>query len=343
MKVSEFDYYLPPELIAQEPVEPRDSSRLLVLHREDGRIEHRIFREVIDYLVPGDGLVLNETRVIRARLPGRKEGSGGKVEVLLLSPIGENTWEVLVRPGKRAHPGTSLIFGDGLLRGDVQERTPEGGRIIRFEPLKAMPVGEALEAIGKVPLPPYIKRELRDDERYQTVYARQEGSCAAPTAGLHFTESLLERIRQKGIEIVKILLHVGMGTFRPVKVEEVTEHKMHREYYEVSEEAAARLNSIRASGGRIVVVGTTSVRALESSVDEMGRFLPKLGYTDIFIYPGYKFRAVDALITNFHLPKSTLIMLVSAFAGKETILNAYRVAVEEGYRFYSFGDAMLIL
>ncbi|GFN23194.1 tRNA preQ1(34) S-adenosylmethionine ribosyltransferase-isomerase QueA [Thermanaeromonas sp. C210] len=341
MRVEEFDYYLPPELIAQEPVEPRDSSRLLVLHRRDGRLEHRRFYDLPQYLEKGDILVLNDTRVIPARLFGRKAGTGGRVEVLLLSPLGGDRWETLVRPGRRVPPGTRLIFGQGELEARVLSTTDEGGRVLEFAYRGSWE--DILARLGRVPLPPYIRRELPDPERYQTVYARHPGSAAAPTAGLHFTPRLLEKIREKGVEVASILLHVGLGTFRPVKEETVEKHRMHAEYYIVLPETAEAINKARARGGRVVAVGTTVVRTLETVATPEGRISPGEGYTDLFIYPGYSFKAVDCLITNFHLPRSTLLMLVSAFAGREKILQAYRVAVEEGYRFFSFGDAMLIL
>ncbi|MGI9952661.1 tRNA preQ1(34) S-adenosylmethionine ribosyltransferase-isomerase QueA [Moorellaceae bacterium AZ2] len=341
MRVEEFDYYLPPELIAQEPVEPRDASRLLVLHRQDGRLEHRRFYDLPRYLEKGDILVLNDTRVIPARLFGRKAGTGGRVEVLLLNPLGGDRWETLVRPGRRVPPGTQLIFGEGELEARVLASTAEGGRVLKFAYQGSWE--DLLAKLGQVPLPPYIHRELPDPERYQTVYARHPGSAAAPTAGLHFTPRLLEKIREKGVEVAHILLHVGLGTFRPVKEEIVEKHRMHAEYYIVLPETAEAINNARARGGRVVAVGTTVVRTLETVATRDGLICPGEGYTDLFIYPGYHFKAVDCLITNFHLPRSTLLMLVSAFAGREKILQAYRVAVEEGYRFFSFGDAMLIL
>ncbi|WP_211230007.1 tRNA preQ1(34) S-adenosylmethionine ribosyltransferase-isomerase QueA [Desulfovirgula thermocuniculi] len=339
--LSDYDFELPPELIAQEPAGRRDESRLLVLFRATGRLEHRLFRDLVEYLVPGDVLVLNETRVIPARLRAKKAGNGGEVELLLLRQLEGECWEALVRPGRRAKPGTRLVLGGGLAECVVGERTGTGGRRVYFS--SPLPVSELIARLGEVPLPPYIKKYPQDPERYQTVYARRDGSVAAPTAGLHFTPELLERIEKSGVKIARILLHVGLGTFRPVRVEDITRHHMHAEYYEVSPEAAEVINGARAGGGRVVAVGTTSVRCLETVAGEDGRVKPGAGWTDLFIYPGYRFRAVDALITNFHLPRSTLLMLVSAFAGREKILAAYRVAVEKRYRFFSFGDAMLIL
>ncbi|HHW42914.1 MAG TPA: tRNA preQ1(34) S-adenosylmethionine ribosyltransferase-isomerase QueA [Desulfotomaculum sp.] len=341
MKLSDFDYDLPEELIAQEPAPRRDESRLMVLHRREDRIEHRLFRDIVDYLSPKDVLVVNETRVIPARLVGQKADGGGEVEVLLLRQLDRERWETLVRPGRRLKPGTRLVFGDGLAGGVVEETTPEGGRVIAFT--STVPFREVLHRLGKMPLPPYIKQYSGDPRRYQTVYARQEGSAAAPTAGLHFTSELLENIQSRGVALVKVLLHVGLGTFRPVRVEDITEHHMHAEYYEITPEAARDINGARARGGRVVAVGTTTTRCLETVAGNDGRIAPGSGWTDIFIYPGYRFKAIDALVTNFHLPRSTLIMMVSAFAGRERILRAYRTAVEMRYRFFSFGDAMLIL
>ena len=328
MKTSDFDYDLPEELIAQTPVEPRDHSRLLVYHRKDGRIEHKHFYDIIDYLNPSDALVINETKVIPARLLGVKEDTGVPVEVLLLRRRNATDWEALVRPGRRLRPGTVCSFGEGLLRCEVLDNVEEiGGRIVRFR---------------CVPLPPYIHEKLQDANRYQTVYAKQEGSAAAPTAGLHFTPELLDRIRAKGITVVPVLLHVGLGTFRPVKVENAEEHVMHSEFCQVTEEAAETLNRIRQAGGRIVCVGTTSVRTLETMATEDGIVHAGAKDTAIFIYPGVKIKAVDALITNFHLPQSTLLMLVSALTGRDEALSVYREAVQERYRFFSFGDAMFI-
>ena len=332
-------YDLPEERIAQTPVEPRDHSRLMVLHRDTDQIEHRYFYDVIDYLNPGDVLVINETRVIPARLFGERAG-GGACEVLLLRQLGPKRWETLVKPGKKLKPGAEIVFGDGRLRGRVLETTDVGGRIVEFECEGTFEA--ALDALGEMPLPPYIHEQLEDRERYQTVYARHEGSAAAPTAGLHFTPELLNRIREKGIDVVPVLLHVGLGTFRPVKVENIEEHHMHSEYFEVTEDAAKRINAARERGGRIVAVGTTSVRTLESAA-ENGQLVAKRGETSIFIKPGYQYQMVDALITNFHLPGSTLMMLVSALYDREKIISAYELAVKEKYRFFSFGDAMLIL
>ncbi|MGN0802143.1 MAG: tRNA preQ1(34) S-adenosylmethionine ribosyltransferase-isomerase QueA [Candidatus Faecivicinus sp.] len=339
MKLSDFMYDLPEERIAQTPVEPRDHSRLMVLHRDTHEIEHRHFYDVIDYLNPGDVLVINETRVIPARLIGERP-TGGACEVLLLRQLGPKRWETLVKPGKKLKPGAEVIFGGGRLRGRIVETTDVGGRIVDFECEGSFE--ETLDALGEMPLPPYIHERLQDRERYQTVYAKQEGSAAAPTAGLHFTPELLQRIREKGIEVVPVLLHVGLGTFRPVKVENVEEHEMHSEYFEVTEEAARRINAARERGGRVIAVGTTSVRTLESAA-ENGALMPKRGETKIFIRPGYQYQMVDALITNFHLPGSTLMMLVSALYDREHIIAAYEEAVRREYRFFSFGDAMLIL
>lgn len=332
-------YDLPEERIAQTPVEPRDHSRLMVLHRDTDQIEHRHFYDVIDYLNPGDVLVINETRVIPARLFGERAG-GGACEVLLLRQLGPKRWETLVKPGRKLKPGAEITFGGGRLRARIAETTDVGGRIVDFDCDGTFEA--ALDELGEMPLPPYIHERLEDKERYQTVYAKQEGSAAAPTAGLHFTPELLDRIREKGVDVVPVLLHVGLGTFRPVKTENVEEHEMHSEYFEVTAEAAARINAARERGGRVVAVGTTSVRTLESAA-ENGVLLPRRGETSIFIKPGYRFQMVDALITNFHLPGSTLVMLVSALYDREKILAAYEEAVRDGYRFFSFGDAMLIL
>ena len=339
MKLSDFMYDLPEERIAQTPVEPRDHSRLMVLHRDTDQIEHKHFYDVIDYLNPGDVLVINETRVIPARLFGERAG-GGACEVLLLRQLGPKRWETLVKPGKKLKPGAEITFGGGRLRAKIAETTDVGGRIVDFDCEGTFEA--ALDELGEMPLPPYIHERLEDKERYQTVYAKQEGSAAAPTAGLHFTPELLERIREKGVDVVPVLLHVGLGTFRPVKTENVEEHEMHSEYFEVTAEAAARINAARERGGRVVAVGTTSVRTLESAA-ENGVLLAKRGETSIFIKPGYRFQMVDALITNFHLPGSTLVMLVSALYDREKILAAYEEAVRDEYRFFSFGDAMLIL
>ena len=340
LKKSDFYFDLPQELIAQDPLEDRSSSRLLVLDKNTGEISHHIFRDIIDYLHPGDCLVLNNTKVIPARLLGEREGTGGHVEVLLLKRKEADVWETLVKPGKKARPGMRLSFGDGLLHAEVQEVVDEGNRLIRFEYEGIFE--EILDQLGQMPLPPYITHQLKDKNRYQTVYAKYEGSAAAPTAGLHFTEELLEQIRAKGVKIARVTLHVGLGTFRPVKVEDVTEHHMHTEFYHVSEEAADIINETKKQGGRVICVGTTSCRTIESAADDQGIVHATEGDTDIFIYPGYQFKVLDCLITNFHLPESTLLMLVSALAGKENIMAAYREAVEMRYRFFSFGDAMFI-
>ena len=341
MRTEDFDYELPEELIAQTPIEPRDHSRLLVVHRSDGSLEHRHFYDIVEYLHPGDALVINETRVIPARLLGVKEDTGVPVEVLLLRRENATDWEALVRPGRRLKPGTFCSFGDGVLRCEILENVSEtGGRRVRFHFEGVFE--ELLDRLGEMPLPPYIHEKLGNPERYQTVYAKEEGSAAAPTAGLHFTPELLEKIREKGILIVPVLLHVGLGTFRPVKVENVETHVMHSEFCQVSPEAAGTLNRVRKAGGRIVCVGTTSVRTLETMATEDGVIHPGAGETQIFIYPGVRIKAVDALITNFHLPQSTLLMLVSDFLGREKALEVYREAVREKYRFFSFGDAMFI-
>lgn len=341
MNLDDFDYYLPEELIAQEPAESRDKSRLLVLHRKSGVLEHRVFSDCIEYMREGDVLVVNSTRVIPARLFGTKEGTGAKIELVLLRRMDINSWEALVKPGKRVHPGTRIIFGDGLLTAESLGSTEAGGRILRFDYEGIFE--EILDKLGQMPLPHYIKKELKNRERYQTVYARTPGSAAAPTAGLHFTPQLISTIRDRGIDIVEVTLHVGLGTFRPVKTQNIREHKMHSEYYEVSKETAGVINRAREKGGRLIAVGTTSTRTIETAADEDGVVRSGSGWTDIFIYPGYKFKAVDSLITNFHLPKSTLLMLISAFAGRDRIIEAYNEAVSERYRFFSFGDAMLIL
>lgn len=340
MTTRDFYYDLPQELIAQTPLSDRTASKLLVMSRESGEIEHRHFRDIAAYLRPGDCLVMNNTRVIPARLYGIKEGTGGKIEFLLLKRMELNTWEVILRPGKKAKPGSRFEFGGGLLRAEVLEAAEDGKRIVRFEYEGVWE--ELLDRLGEMPLPPYIKEKLKDKERYQTVYSKIEGSAAAPTAGLHFTQELLEQIRQKGVHLAYLTLHVGLGTFRPVSAEHVEEHIMHTEHYEISPEAAAVINETQKRGGRIVAVGTTSVRTLETVADENGMVRPETGETSIFIYPGYRFKAVDCLITNFHLPESTLLMLVSAFAGKEHIFHAYETAVNEKYRFFSFGDAMYL-
>lgn len=340
MKTADFDYELPQELIAQDPLEQRDSSRLLILDKKTGERTHRIFHDIIDYLHEGDCLVINNTKVIPARLIGEREGTGGKVEVLLLKRKTDNVWETLVKPGKKARPGMRLSFGGGLLHAEVQEVVDEGNRLIRFEYEGIFE--EILDQLGQMPLPPYITHQLKDKNRYQTVYAKYEGSAAAPTAGLHFTEELLQRIQEKGVRIARVTLHVGLGTFRPVKVEDVTEHHMHTEFYHVSQEAADIINETKKQGGRVICVGTTSCRTIESAADEHGVVQATEGDTDIFIYPGYRFKVLDCLITNFHLPESTLLMLVSALAGKEHIMAAYKEAVAMKYRFFSFGDAMFI-
>lgn len=341
LKKSDFYFDLPQELIAQDPLEDRSSSRLLMLDRDTGQTRHEIFHNIPQYLRPGDCLVLNNTKVIPARLLGEREGTGAHVEVLLLKRREKDVWETLVKPGKKCRPGTELIFGEGLLRGQVLETVEEGNRLIRFTYQGIWE--EVLDQLGEMPLPPYITHKLQDKSRYQTVYARYEGSAAAPTAGLHFTRELLEAIREMGVEIAYVTLHVGLGTFRPVKEENVLEHHMHSEYYQVTQEAAQQINAAKAAGGRIICVGTTSCRTLESAADENGQVRPGCGDTEIFIYPGYRFRVLDGLITNFHLPESTLVMLVSALAGREHVLAAYQKAVEERYRFFSFGDAMLII
>lgn len=341
MKVSDFDYYLPEELIAQHPTPVRDQSRLLVYHRESKKIEHRIFCEIKEYLMPGDCLVINDTKVIPARLYGVREDTGAKIELLLLEKKDKDQWQALVKPGKRVKIGSRLVFGNGILKGQAIDILEDGSRIIEFDYEGIFE--EILDQIGIMPLPPYIHEKLEEKERYQTVYSKYAGSSAAPTAGLHFTKELLEEIEKMGVKIARITLHVGLGTFRPVKVEDIKEHKMHYETYNVSQEAADTINQCRKNGGRIIAVGTTSTRTLESVADDKGIIHPGSGKTDIFIYPGYTFKGIDGLITNFHLPKSTLIMLVAAFIGKDEVLNVYKKAVEERYRFFSFGDAMLII
>ncbi|PWJ52121.1 tRNA preQ1(34) S-adenosylmethionine ribosyltransferase-isomerase QueA [Faecalicatena contorta] len=341
MKTSDFYYDLPQELIAQDPLEDRAGSRLLVLDKKTGKIEHHAFRDIAEYLESGDCLVINDTKVIPARLIGSKEGTGAKIEVLLLKRKENDVWETLVKPGKKAKPGTRISFGDGLLVGEVMDVVEEGNRLIHFEYEGIFE--EILDQLGQMPLPPYITHQLKDKNRYNTVYASHAGSAAAPTAGLHFTPELMEKIREKGIEIARVTLHVGLGTFRPVKVEDVTAHHMHSEFYIIDEEAAEKINSAKKNHKRVICVGTTSCRTIESAADENGHLKACSGWTEIFIYPGYEFKILDCLITNFHLPESTLIMLVSALAGKEHVLNAYEEAVKEKYRFFSFGDAMLIL
>lgn len=341
MKTSDFYFDLPQELIAQDPLEDRSSSRLLVLDRETGKTEHHIFKDVIDYLNPGDCLVVNNTKVIPARLFGSKEGTEAKIEILLLKRKENDVWETLVKPGKKAKPGTRISFGDGLLTGEVIDVVEEGNRLIKFTYDGIFE--EILDQLGQMPLPPYITHQLKDKNRYQTVYAKHDGSAAAPTAGLHFTPELLEAIKAKGVNIAHVTLHVGLGTFRPVKVEDVTNHHMHSEFYIVEEDQAKLINETKQRGGKIISVGTTSCRTLESATDDQGILHAGSGWTDIFIYPGYKFKMIDRLITNFHLPESTLLMLVSALAGKDKIMAAYEEAVKERYRFFSFGDAMMIL
>lgn len=340
MKTHDFWYDLPEELIAQTPLQKRDTSRLLVMDRVTGAVSHKHFYDIIDYLRPGDCLVLNDSRVLPARLLGHRP-TGGAVEVLLLQDLGEKKWECLCKPGRKMQVGCEVIFGNGELTATVTEVKEDGNRVVEFH-YEGIFL-EVLERLGKMPLPPYIKEDLQDQERYQTVYSREVGSAAAPTAGLHFTNELLDRIRKKGVKTAFVTLHVGLGTFRPVKAEQITDHHMHSELCMLSEETAAILNETRAAGGRIVCVGTTSCRTLESLVNEDGTFEAKSKWTEIFIYPGYDFKAMDGLITNFHLPESTLVMLVSAFAGREHVLNAYEEAVKERYRFFSFGDAMCIL
>lgn len=339
MKTHDFYYNLPPEQIAQTPVEPRDSSRLMTLDKTTGQVGHRHFRDITELLNPGDCLILNDSRVLPARIYGEKEETGAHVEFLLLKNRGD-VWEALCKPGKRAKPGSRFSFGGGLLRGEVTGVTEEGGRLVRFTC-----EGEffsVLDQIGQMPLPPYIKEKLQDQERYQTVYSRERGSAAAPTAGLHFTPALLEAVRAKGVQLGFVTLHVGLGTFRPVSAENIADHKMHSEHYFMPGATAELINQTKANGGRVIAVGTTSCRTIESVVRQEGCFKESGGWTDIFIYPGYQFRGIDGLITNFHLPESTLIMLVSALAGRENVLQAYRIAVEERYRFFSFGDAMFI-
>ena len=345
LSTSDFYYDLPEELIAQHPMSRRDSSRLMVLDRAKGTLEHKIFHDIVDYLREGDVLVVNDSKVIPARLYGHVEGrEEAGIELLLLKQRELDTWETLVKPGKRAKIGSRLVFGEGLLRGEIIDIVDEGNRIIKFEYDRegGENIYDILHRIGLMPLPPYITERLEDQSRYQTVYANKEGSAAAPTAGLHFTEELLECIKEKGVSIVRVMLHVGLGTFRPVKVDKIDEHTMHTEFFSVSEESARVINEARAAGGRVICVGTTSCRTLESASDDDGHVNAMSGDTGIFIYPGYKFKAVDALITNFHLPESTLLMLVSAFYNKDSVMSAYKTAVEERYRFFSFGDAMFI-
>lgn len=340
MKTSDFYFELPQELIAQDPLKDRSSSRLMILDRSTGEVSHHIFKEIVDELNPGDCLVINNTKVIPARLYGVKEDTGAHIEILLLKRRENDVWETLVKPGKKAKPGTRIVFGDGRLKAEVVDVVEEGNRLIHFEYEGIFE--EVLDALGEMPLPPYITHKLEDKNRYQTVYAKYDGSAAAPTAGLHFTKELLEQIKAKGVKIAEVTLHVGLGTFRPVKVDDVTQHHMHSEFYMVSQEAADIINETKRAGGRIISVGTTSTRTLESVADEQGFVRETSGWTQIFIYPGYKFKCVDALVTNFHLPESTLLMLVSALASKEQIMHAYEIAVKERYRFFSFGDAMFI-
>lgn len=340
MNVKDFYFDLPQEQIAQDPLEDRSASKLLVLDKNTGEFTHRVFRDIVDYLKPGDCLVLNNTKVIPARLYGEKEGTQAKIEILLLKRKENDIWETLVKPGKKAKPGTRILFGGGLLVGEVIDVVEEGNRLIKFTYDGIFE--EILDQLGQMPLPPYITHQLQDKNRYQTVYAKYDGSAAAPTAGLHFTPELLRQVKDMGVEIAEVTLHVGLGTFRPVKVENVLEHHMHSEFYQIDEEAAEKINRTKENGGRIICVGTTSCRTIESAADESGHIRPCSGWTDIFIYPGYRFKILDCLITNFHLPESTLLMLVSALAGREHVLAAYEEAVKENYRFFSFGDAMLI-
>lgn len=340
MKTKDFYYDLPEELIAQHPLKNREESRLLILDKESGEIDHKQFKNIIEYLNKGDCLVLNDTRVIPARLFGNRLGKKESIEILLLKRMEDNIWEALVKPGKKARLGQKIEFGEGILIGEVLDISEEGTRMIRFEYEGIFE--ELLDQLGEMPLPPYIRETLTDKERYQTIYSKNNGSAAAPTAGLHFTNELIEEIKSKGVNIAYITLHVGLGTFRPVKVDNVLDHHMHSEYYEISKETASLINKSKSSGGKIVSVGTTTTRTLETVADEKGMILPGIGWTDIFIYPGYKFKVVDNLITNFHLPESTLLMLISALSTKDIILNAYKNAIKEKYRFFSFGDAMLI-
>lgn len=341
MNVSDFNFELPPELIAQDPLEDRSSSRLLVLDKTTGETTHRIFKDITSYLRSGDCLVINDTKVIPARLFGVKAETQAKIEVLLLKRKENNIWETLVKPGKKARLGTEIIFGDGLLKGRVVDVVDEGNRLIQFE--YGGIFEEILDQLGQMPLPPYITHQLKDKNRYQTVYAKHDGSAAAPTAGLHFTKGLLREIEDMGVKIARVTLHVGLGTFRPVKVDNILDHHMHSEFYIVDEDAAGKVNETKANGGRVICVGTTSCRTIESAAGEDGLLKAGSGWTEIFIYPGYQFKLLDALITNFHLPESTLVMLVSALAGREHVLHAYEEAIRESYRFFSFGDAMLIM
>ncbi len=340
LKKSDFCFDLPEELIAQDPLEDRSGSRLLLLNKYDGRMEHHIFKEIVEYLRPGDCLVLNNTKVLPARLMGTREDTGAAIEVLLLKRREDDVWETLVKPGRKARPGTRITFGDGCLGAEVLEIVEEGNRLVRFSYEGIFE--EVLDRLGEMPLPPYITHKLQDKNRYQTVYAKYEGSAAAPTAGLHFTEELLQKIEEKGVAAAYVTLHVGLGTFRPVKADNILEHHMHSEYYQVTEEAAEKINRAKAGGGRVVCVGTTSCRTVESAAGKDGRLEACCGNTDIFIYPGYRFKVMDCLITNFHLSGSTLVMLVSALAGRENVLRAYEEAIREKYRFFSFGDAMFL-
>lgn len=341
MKTSDFYYDLPKELIAQDPLEDRSSSRLLVLHRKSGRVEHRVFTDIVEYLKPGDCLVRNNTKVIPARLYGTRVDTGATIELLLLKHMENDVWETLVKPGKKARKGAVISFGDGILTGEIIDVKEDGNRLIQFRYEGIFE--EILDQLGQMPLPPYITHTLKDKNRYQTVYAKYEGSAAAPTAGLHFTEELFQKLEEKGVLVANVTLHVGLGTFRPVKVDDVSKHHMHTEFYQVTKEEADKINKAKQAGGRIVCVGTTSCRTIESAADENGVLKPGQGDTDIFIYPGYSFKMMDVLITNFHLPESTLLMLVSALAGKEQVMRVYEEAVQERYRFFSFGDAMIIL
>ena len=341
MNVKDFDYFLPEELIAQTPLENRPSSRLLVLDKATGKTEHKHFTDILSFLKEGDCLVLNDTKVLPARLYGNREDSGAPIEFLLLSQKEGDIWEIIVKPGKKCRPGHRIVFGDGKLRAEIIDIVNEGNRLVRFEYEGIF--NEILSELGETPLPPYITEKLENPDRYQTVYAREEGSAAAPTAGLHFDETLLNEIKARGIKLAFVTLHVGLGTFRPVKVDVIEEHKMHSEFYTISKETADIINETKANGGRVICVGTTSCRTVETAAENDGTLTEKSGWTDIFIYPGYKFKALDALITNFHLPQSTLIMLVSALAGRDNVLNAYNEAVKEKYRFFSFGDAMFIV
>ena len=341
MKTSDFYYDLPKELIAQDPLEDRSSSRLLVLHRKSGRVEHRVFTDIVEYLKPGDCLVRNNTKVIPARLYATRVDTGATIELLLLKRMENDVWETLVKPGKKARQGAVISFGDGILTGEIIDVKEDGNRLIQFRYEGIFE--EILDQLGQMPLPPYITHTLKDKNRYQTVYAKYEGSAAAPTAGLHFTEELFRKLEEKGVLVANVTLHVGLGTFRPVKVDDVSKHHMHTEFYQVTKEEADKINKAKQAGGRIVCVGTTSCRTIESAADENGVLKPGQGDTDIFIYPGYSFKMMDVLITNFHLPESTLLMLVSALAGKEQVMRVYEEAVQERYRFFSFGDAMIIL